>query len=139
MKEFKANTWAFDVIAGWVFLGTYIDIQYPLAAGTSTYTKDGKIQKSHTYPRLLDYDPFNGTKPPEPKIDWRKVPRDTPVLVSDDGVEFYEKYFSYTNELGQYVCFDSGKKSFESIRTNAWQHIKLNCELNPEWLVDDYV
>ena len=46
----------------------------------------------------------------EPKVDWSKVPIDTPVLISVDGKNgnWFNRYFAGVNEKGQPTVFSYG-------------------------------
>lgn len=61
----------------------------------------------------------------EPKVDWSKVPIDTPILVRDyeDG-EWKERYFA--GYIGEKICaFDDGWTSKIYSRISTWQYAKL--------------
>lgn len=44
----------------------------------------------------------------EPEIDWSKVPIDTPVLISVDNKNWFNRYFAGVNEKGQPTVFCYG-------------------------------
>mgnify|MGYP004551129059 CR=1 FL=1 len=47
-------------------------------------------------------------EPVEPEIDWSKVPVDTPVLISVDNRNWFNRYFAGVNEKGQPTVFCYG-------------------------------
>ena len=50
----------------------------------------------------------------EPKIDWSKVPIDTPVFVSDDEVLWYNRYFAGVDHKGDPVVYRDGRTSWSN-------------------------
>ncbi len=50
----------------------------------------------------------------EPEIDWSKVPIDTPVLVSDDGVNWRRRYFVRRSETGLFCVYSNGTTSWSA-------------------------
>lgn len=65
-------------------------------------------------------------EPKKEEVDWSKVPIDTKVLVSTDGVTWYKRYFAginvYTNEC---LAWSYGATSWASRPKRAWKYIKL--------------
>ena len=60
----------------------------------------------------------------EPEVDWSKVPVDTPILVSIDGLNWYRRYFAkYKN--GFIYAFDSGTTSWSENGATGWECAKL--------------
>ena len=60
-------------------------------------------------------------------IDWSKMPVDTKVLVSNDGKDWYRRYFAEYRDDKIY-CFDSGATSFSVDRNSyisAWEYVIL--------------
>ena len=60
----------------------------------------------------------------EPAVDWSKVAVDTKVLVSDDGEEWYRRYFARYEE-GTVYCWDGGATSWTTRITPHWNYAKL--------------
>lgn len=63
----------------------------------------------------------------EPAVDWSKVPIDTKVLVSDDGICWYRRYFAGTNDGEPLVWYD-GMTSWSAVledNCKPFAHIKL--------------
>lgn len=60
------------------------------------------------------------------EVDWSKVPIDTQVLVSDDGINWYRRYFAgidtHTNE---HLAWSDGATSWANRSTMPWKYIKL--------------
>lgn len=60
------------------------------------------------------------------EVDWSKVPIDAKVLVSDDEINWYRRYFAgidtYTNE---YLAWPDGATSWVNRPTLPWKYIKL--------------
>lgn len=69
----------------------------------------------------------------EPKIDWSKVPVDTPIYVRDDEkAEWKPRYFA-GYEDGQVYAWAYGTTSFTVLRkgdTTAWPYAKLAEDFN---------
>lgn len=65
-------------------------------------------------------------EPEKEEVDWSKVPIDTKVLVSDDGINWYRRYFAgidtHTNE---YLAWSDGATSWANRSTMLWKYIKL--------------
>jgi hypothetical protein len=63
----------------------------------------------------------------EPEVDWTKVEVDTPILVSEDGGNWYKRYFArYENESVK--SWDLGATSWTSNNKYAvtdWEYAKL--------------
>ena len=60
----------------------------------------------------------------EPIVDWPKVPIDTKILVSNDGIDWYKRYFA-RYENGIVYCWDMGATSWTTRITNDWNYAKL--------------
>ena len=60
----------------------------------------------------------------EPTVDWSKVEVDTKVFVSDDGNDWYKRYFA-RYENGIVYCWDMGATSWTARITNDWNYAKL--------------
>jgi hypothetical protein len=60
------------------------------------------------------------------EVDWSKVPIDTKVLVSDDEINWYRRYFAgidaCTNER---LAWLDGATSWANRSTMTWKHVKL--------------
>lgn len=50
----------------------------------------------------------------EPETDWSKVPVDTPVIVSNDGSFWYNRYFAGVNYKGDPAVFPDGGTSWSN-------------------------
>lgn len=63
----------------------------------------------------------------EPEVDWSKVPVDTPVLVSDDGVNWKRRYFAKVNNTGEIFAFSCGATSWSADEYSPvrYKYIKL--------------
>ena len=62
----------------------------------------------------------------EQKVDWSKVPVDTPILVSNNKVDWHPRYFA-KYENGQIYSFYDGKTSWSSDEkfSLSWDYAKL--------------
>ena len=68
----------------------------------------------------------------EPPVDWSKVPVDTKILVSNDSVRWYKRYFCKF-ENGEVYAFDNGSTSWSCRDTDGiredqyteWEYAKL--------------
>ena len=56
----------------------------------------------------------------EPKVDWSKVPIDTPVLVSDDGVNWERRYFVRKPAKAMFCVYSNGATSWSTDSCVAW-------------------
>ena len=63
----------------------------------------------------------------EPRIDWSKVPNNTPVLVSENGVDWYRRYFAGVGRKdNRPLVWDNGATSWTADNTAVfYEHIKL--------------
>ena len=68
----------------------------------------------------------------EPQIDWSTVPTvpiDTPVLVSEDGEHWYNRYFAGTNANNKALVYANGMTSWTAkaaiSEPEQWLYIKL--------------
>lgn len=50
----------------------------------------------------------------EPEIDWTKVQVDTPVLVSDDGIKWFRRYFAKVSSSGTIYVYCNGATSWSA-------------------------
>lgn len=50
----------------------------------------------------------------EPKVDWSKVPIDTPVLAAMDKAKWYNFYFAGTDDRGNTYVYSYGRTSWSS-------------------------
>lgn len=60
-------------------------------------------------------------------IDWSKVPVDTKVLVSDDDLIWYKRYFACYKD-GRIFTFNNGVTSWstdKNVKTTSWKYTKL--------------
>lgn len=66
----------------------------------------------------------------ETKVDWSKVPVDTPILVSDDRVHWYNRYFARFTK-GKTWAWVGGTTSWSASRdtnpdsVSSWEYAKL--------------
>ena len=62
----------------------------------------------------------------EPEVDWSIVPVDTPVLISEDGVNWLRRYFAGMRD-GKPLVYSNGATSWSANKHNAiWcRYIKL--------------
>lgn len=118
--------------------GQLLDFIYN-ANGSNLAVADGKIIKCEDVPcskceliknRYLGFDCFSRMllwlceEYQEPSVDWSKVPVDTKVLVSNDGNNWYKRYFA-RYENGIVYCWDRGATSWSTRITNNWNYAKL--------------
>ena len=63
----------------------------------------------------------------EPTVDWSKIPIDTPVLVSDDGMHWIRRHFAGSGENGNPEVFYDGHTSWSnnSETYTTYKYIKL--------------
>lgn len=65
-------------------------------------------------------------EPKKEEVDWSKVPIDTKVLVSVDGINWYRRYFAgidtHTNE---YLAWYDGATSWANRSAMSWKYIEL--------------
>lgn len=60
------------------------------------------------------------------EVDWSKVPIDTKVLVSSDGVTWYKRYFAgVLCKTGCPQVFANGADNWSNSLTESWKYIKL--------------
>ena len=61
--------------------------------------------------------------------DWRQIPVDTKVMVSNNGEDWFRRYFKKFDEREQrYVCFDAGSDSWSAdpeFYGSYWKYCKL--------------
>jgi hypothetical protein len=62
----------------------------------------------------------------EPKVDWSKVPVDTPIYVKDLKIGYWLPRYFYKYENGKVFAFIDGKTSFTTDRATEWEHVKLS-------------
>lgn len=56
----------------------------------------------------------------EPEVDWTKVPIDTPVLVSDDGVNWERRYFVRKPAEAMFGVYSNGATSWSADGYVTW-------------------
>lgn len=61
----------------------------------------------------------------KPKIDWTKVPVDTPILVKYSIEGTWEKRYFARYENGKVYSWSNGMASFTTNKTNFWPYAKL--------------
>lgn len=65
-------------------------------------------------------------EPEKEEVDWSKVPIDTKVLVSSDGVTWYKRYFAgVLCKTGCPQVFANGADNWSNSLTESWKYIKL--------------
>lgn len=65
-------------------------------------------------------------EPEKGEVDWSKVPIDTKVLVSNDGVTWYKRYFAgVLCETGCPQVFANGADNWSNSLTESWKYVKL--------------
>lgn len=75
---------------------------------------------------LKDYEePEKPEKPEEPKIDWSKVPVDTPVLVRGCEDKEWKKMHFAECILNTVYVWEGGKTSWTTDNTYPWEYVKL--------------
>ena len=72
---------------------------------------------------LKDYEEYE--EPEEPKIDWSKVPVDTPVLVRGCEDEEWKKMHFAECILNTVYVWEGGKTSWTTDNTYPWEYAKL--------------
>lgn len=60
------------------------------------------------------------------EVDWSKVLIDTKVLVSDDGINWYRRYFAGIDACtSERLAWLDGATSWANRSTRTWKHVKL--------------
>ena len=60
------------------------------------------------------------------EVDWSKVPIDTKVLVSDNGINWYRRYFAGVDRCtNERLAWLDGATSWANRSTRPWKHVKL--------------
>lgn len=75
----------------------------------------------------------------EHKIDWNKVPVDTPIYVwKNDDSATYKRYFAgYDKENNMIFAFDKGGTSWSSVTITKWDNAKIKEGIDcNEWYKD---
>lgn len=137
IDKVKVGDWVFSLFGGWDRITRIADGDnlYPIATTRNAYDGYGKQNTGDKYPRIFLIDPFNGTKPPEPEIDWEKVPKGTGVEVFSEGwVKYPRDFVAYCDGLDKpFVVYVNGP-SGETSGIEQWSCIRLIGEPKPEWL-----
>ncbi len=68
----------------------------------------------------------------EPEVDWSKVPIDTPVLVSDDGVNWERRYFVRKPADAMFCVYSNGATSWSTDGYVAWYRYAKLWEVSDE-------
>lgn len=68
----------------------------------------------------------------EPEIDWSKVPIDTPVLVSDDGVNWERRYFVRKSAEAMFGVYMHGATSWSADGYVVWYRYAKLAEVSDE-------
>ena len=125
-KPFVAGQWAYSIESGWGKISfSILSTNYPIICSEESYTESGLFNSSNKHPSLFHTDIFNGTQPPEPEIDWDKVPRDTSVEVRDSPIgAWYGGYFSHKSD-DTYYCFEYHQKSKDAKSIDGWGQCRL--------------
>ena len=112
LSKVKVGDKIWTIQEGWVTVRStsYIIKEYPICAGLSSYTIDGKIDSTNKYPSaFLEY-PFKE----------QPIEKDTLVWFRDNEKTLW-KYGYYSHlENGQHNCFIESKKSTETKETMGW-------------------
>lgn len=70
----------------------------------------------------------------EPKIDWSKIPVDTPIYVrNEEGQEWSPRHFAGIDNKGRVIAWSNGKTSFTQQKNYApcpWEYAKLAEDAN---------
>lgn len=64
------------------------------------------------------------TNKAEPRVNWSKVPVDTPILVSNDGLNWHNRYFS-TFRFDSVFAWDYGATSWTTCSVTKWKYARL--------------
>ncbi|WP_277287691.1 hypothetical protein [Veillonella montpellierensis] len=99
------------------------------------YWSGGEAERLYLFPDLLeelqyeDEEPLDIEKELKP-IDWANIPKDTRVLVSDDGENWYKRYFKEyrKNDINSFIVYANGRTSWNY---NAAEYYKT-CKLAEE-------
>lgn len=130
-EDVREGDWVFTCGNGWEeVLSNEFDSLYRIETESNSYTVEGMNNENDKHPSAWTYDPFNGTEPPKPEIDWGKVERFTPVLALDhiDNLKS-EQQFLMRQQDGLFVTYN---KERDTIR--HWNYCELACEPKEEWL-----
>jgi hypothetical protein len=112
LSKVKVGDKIWTIQEGWVTVRStsYIIKEYPICAGLSSYTIDGKIDSTNKYPSaFLEY-PFKE----------QPIEKDTIVYYKDfDHHNWGIGYYSHF-ENGMHFVFDSSKKSTQTTEYTRW-------------------
>lgn len=65
-------------------------------------------------------------EPKKEEVDWSKVPIDTKILVSDNKVNWYRRYFAGIDRCtSERLAWLDGATSWADRSTRPWKHVKL--------------
>ena len=67
-----------------------------------------------------------------PEVDWTKVQVDTPVLVSDDGITWFRRYFARVSSLGTIYVYAHGATSWSADVDSQVQYKYVELEKEEE-------
>ena len=83
--------------------------------------------KGNTLPCIVLRKKWFDAEYTEPSVDWSKVPVDTKVLVSNDGKNWYKRYFAGMSRWEEKKVFPNGQTSYscESDFYHIFPYIKL--------------
>lgn len=142
LQNIKDGEYVFSIAEGWVQAKWTNNKFYPLLAGTIQYSEEGLRFVKDKLPSLYTIDIITFTTKPVRKIDWTKVPVDTPVSVSN--VDSYMR----TRQLFA-VFAPNHRKQFKTWGVNSntsvtnsqetatilaqWDNCILMCEPKEEW------
>lgn len=129
--KLKKGTKVWSLLRGWGVIDC-VDItpEYPVrvtfSQESATYSEQGVWAMRHTLPELYLTEQIISPAPRE--IDWRKIPVDTKVLVSDAGEEYSNRYFAtYLPSAGaKFMAFMSGHTQDTATDCAPWIHCKLH-------------
>lgn len=68
----------------------------------------------------------------EPEVDWSKIPVDTPVLVSDDGVNWERRYFVRKSAEAMFGVYMHGATSWSADGYVVWYRYAKLAEVSDE-------
>ncbi len=90
------------------------------------YIKDDMFYGlNNEYDIMKIYDSENNLLWERTEVDWRKIPKDTKVLVRNyDYGGWYKRHFAHYKE-GLIYCYDCGADSWVTKNTTAWEYAKL--------------
>lgn len=133
----SVGMWVFSIKEGWVQVKNISgQNEHEIKAGQFTYCGNGRRHEPDKYPMLFLFDIFEGTSPPEPEIDWKKVPMDTDVEVRNDPKDEWRlrKFVCYLPGCGfPFLVFGDGHGMKTATGTATFGFCRLAVDCKPEW------